>query len=63
MNFPQQPECHLVAHHVRSIAARSAQISSMIGLYLPPSPKEGSWLAVCVGVLGSEETEAHRQGV
>ena len=20
----------------------------------PPSPKEGSWLAVCVGVLGSD---------
>ncbi len=22
--------------------------------YLPPSPKEGAWPAVCVGVLGSD---------
>ena len=29
-------------------------ISSMIGPDFPPSPKEGSWLAVCVGVLGSD---------
>ncbi len=26
----------------------------MIGPEFPPSPKEGSWLAVCVGVLGSD---------
>ena len=26
----------------------------MIGSDFPPSPKEGSWLAVCVGVLGSD---------
>ena len=26
----------------------------MIGPYFPPSPKEGAWLAVCVGVLGSD---------
>ena len=25
----------------------------MIGPAFPPSPKEGAWLAVCVGVLGS----------
>ena len=32
-----------------------ARISSMIGPEFPPSPKEGSWLAVCVGVLGSNK--------
>ena len=26
----------------------------MIGPEFPPSPKEGAWLAVCVGVLGSD---------
>ena len=31
--------------------ANLAQISSMIGPEFPPSPKEGAWLAVCVGVL------------
>ena len=36
-----------------SIAAKPARISSMIGPEFPPSPQEGSWLAVCVGVLGS----------
>ena len=29
-----------------------APISSMIGPDFPPSPQEGSWLAVCVGSEG-----------
>ena len=29
----------------------------MIGPDFPPSPKEGLWLAVCVGVLGSGAPE------
>ena len=27
----------------------------MIGPEFLPSPQEGAWLAVCVGVLGSDE--------
>ena len=36
--------------------AKPVRISSMIGPAFPPSPKEGSWLAVCVGVLGSNDS-------
>ncbi len=43
----------LVAHEVLPDMANPARISSMIGPDFPPSPKEGAWLAVCVGVLGS----------
>ena len=32
----------------------------MIGPEFPPSPKEGAWLAVCVGVLGSSATHTPR---
>ena len=34
----------------------------MIGPEFPPSPKEGSWLAVCVGVLSSSATHRHDRG-
>ena len=42
--------------HVLSRHTKLAPISSMIGPEFPPGPKEGSWLAVCVGVLGSDDT-------
>ena len=36
------------------LSVKPARISSMIGPDFPPSPKERAWLAICVGVLGSD---------